>query len=93
MDLSRLTSKAKDMFARRGGTEAAKEDAQELKDIARSDASIGDKAKEGFEALKDPGAPGEERRPSGEERRPGGEEPRASGEERQPGGEEPRPRP
>ena len=84
MDLSRLTSKAKDMFARRGGTEAAKEDAQELKDIARSDASVGDKAKAGFEALKDPGGPGEERRPGGEERRPGGEE-------RRPGGEEPRP--
>ena len=84
MDLSRLTSKAKELFTRRGGTEAAKQDAQELKDIARSDASIGDKAKEGFEALKDPGAPGEERRPGSEERRPGGEE-------RRPGGEEPRP--
>jgi hypothetical protein len=66
MDLSRLTSKAKDMFARRGGAKAAKEDAQELKDIARGDASMGDKAKAGFEALKDPGAPG----PGGEERRP-----------------------
>jgi hypothetical protein len=74
MDLSRLTSKAKDMFARRGGTEAAKKDAQELKDIARSDASMGDKAKAGFEAIKDPGAPGEERRPGGEERGPAAEE-------------------
>ena len=45
MDLSRLTSRAKDIFAKRGGTEAAKKDAQELKDIARSDASLGDKAK------------------------------------------------
>ena len=94
MDLSRLTSKAKELFTRRGGTEAAKEDAQEIKDIARSDASIGDKAKEGFEALKDPGAPGEERRPGseerrlgGEERRPGGEEPRPTGAERRPGGQ------
>jgi hypothetical protein len=86
MNLGSLTSKAKELFTRRGGTEAAKEDAQEIKDIARSDASLGDKAKEGFEALKDPGA-------AGEERRPGGEEPRASGEERRPGGEEPRPRP
>jgi hypothetical protein len=100
MNLGSLTSKAKELFTRRGGTEAAKEDAQEIKDIARSDASLGDKAKEGFEAIKDPGAPGEERRPggeeprpSGEERRPGGEEPRPSGEERRPGGEEPRPRP
>jgi hypothetical protein len=93
MNLGSLTSKAKELFTRRGGTEAAKEDAQELKDIARSDASMGDKAKEGFEALKDPGAPGEGRRPGGEERRPGGEEARPTGEERRPGGEEPRPRP
>jgi hypothetical protein len=85
MDLNRLTSKAKDLFAKRGGTEAAKEDAQELKDIARSDASLGDKAKEGFEALKDPGGPGKERGP-GEERRPGAEE-------RRPPAERPRPRP
>lgn len=93
MDLNRLTSKAKDMFAKRGGSEAAKKDAQELKDIARSDASMGDKAKAGFEALKDPGAPGGERRPAGEERRPGGEERRPGGEERRPAAEERRPRP
>ena len=87
MDLSRLTSKAKELFTRRGGTEAAKEDAQEIKDIARSDASIGDKAKEGFEALKDPGAPGEERRAGGEERPPAGEERPPAGEARRPGGQ------
>jgi hypothetical protein len=70
MDLNRLTSKAKDLFAKRGGSEAAKEDAQELKDIARSDASMGDKAKQAMDALKDPGAPGEGRGPAGEERPP-----------------------
>jgi hypothetical protein len=86
MDLRRLTSRAKDMFAKRGGTEAAKQDAQELKDIARSDASLGDKAKAGLEALKEPGAPGAERSPGGEERSPGGEE-------RPPATEERRPRP
>jgi hypothetical protein len=86
MDLGSLTSRAKELFTRRGGSEAAKEDVEELKDIARSDASMGDKAKQGFEAIKDPGAPGEERRPGGEEPRPGGEE-------RPLGGEEPRPRP
>jgi hypothetical protein len=84
MDLSRLTSRAKEMFAKRGGTEAAKEDAQELKDIARSDASMGDKAKAGFEALKEPGAPGEEGRPAAEERRPAGEEQRPAGGEQRP---------
>jgi hypothetical protein len=100
MDLGSLTSRAKELFTRRGGSEAAKEDAQELKDIARGEGSLGDKAKEGFEAIKDPGAPGEERRPGGEEPRPAGEErrlasdePRPAGEERRPGGEEPRPRP
>jgi hypothetical protein len=66
MDLGRLTSRAKDLFNRRGGAEAAKEDVQELKDIARSDASIGDKAKQGLEALKDPGAPGDRQGPAGE---------------------------
>jgi hypothetical protein len=83
MDLNRLTSRAKDLFAKRGGSEAAKQDAQELKDIARSDASMGDKAKQAMDALKDPGAPGEERRPGGEERRPAGEEqPPAGGTQR-----------
>lgn len=76
MNLGRLTSRAKDIFAKRGGTEAAKRDAQELKDIARSDASLGDKAKAGVEALKDPGAPGEGRRPGAEERRPPAEKQR-----------------
>jgi hypothetical protein len=84
MDLNRLTSKAKELFTRRGGSAAAKEDAQELKDIARSDASIGDKAKAGVEALKEPGAAGGERSPGGEERRPAGEERRPAGEERRP---------
>jgi hypothetical protein len=93
MDLRRLTSRAKDMFAKRGGTEAAKQDAQELKDIARSDASMGDKAKQAMDALKEPGAPGEAGRPAGEEQRPAGEERRPAGEEQRPAGEEQRPRP
>jgi hypothetical protein len=54
-----LMTKAKELFTRRGGTGAAKEDAQEVKDVAQSDASVTDKGKEGFEAVKDPGAPGE----------------------------------
>ncbi len=54
-----IMDKAKELFTRRGGTEAAKQDAQEVKDVAQSDASMGDKAKEGFQAVKDPGAPGE----------------------------------
>jgi hypothetical protein len=93
MDFSRLTSRAKEMFTKRGGSEAAKQDAQELKDIARSDASLSDKAKAGVEALKEPGAPGAEPSPGGEERRPGGEEPRPAPEERRPAAEERKPGP
>jgi hypothetical protein len=91
MDLSRLTSKAKEIFARRGGAEAAKKDAQELKDIARSDASLSEKAKKGFEALKEPGARGKEQRPAGEEQRPAGEQQRPAGEQQRPAGEEQQP--
>jgi hypothetical protein len=60
-----VITRAKELFQRRGGTEAAKEDAQEVKDVAQSDASMGDKAKEAAEAVKDPGAPGEPERDPG----------------------------
>jgi hypothetical protein len=56
--LSDLANKAKSMFSKRGGTEAAKADAQELKDIHQGEGSTTDKAKSGGEALKDPGAKG-----------------------------------
>jgi len=58
MDLSELTEKAKQMFDKRGGTEAAKDDAMELKDIAGKDESLADKAKDAEAAIEDPGAPG-----------------------------------
>jgi hypothetical protein len=58
--LSDLTDKARAMFQKRGGTEAAKADAQELKDIHESEGSMTDKAKKAAEALKDPGAKGPE---------------------------------
>jgi hypothetical protein len=57
-----LLTKVKDLFTRRGGAEAAKEDAGELKDIAKSEDSTTDKAKDAVEAIKDPGAPGEPER-------------------------------
>jgi hypothetical protein len=60
MDLSSLTNRAKDLFNKRGGSQALKEDAQELKDISRGEGSASEKAKEAFEAIKDPGKPGEE---------------------------------
>ena len=58
MDLNDLEKKAKGLFEQRGGADAAKKDAEELKDIASGGGSISDKAKAAAEALKDPGAPG-----------------------------------
>jgi hypothetical protein len=58
MDLKGLQRKAKDLFDKRGGTEAAKADAEELRDIAKGPGSVSDKAKRAGEALKEPGAKG-----------------------------------
>jgi hypothetical protein len=58
MDLKGITDKAKHLFDQRGGSDAAKEDAQELRDIAKSEGSTTDKAKDAADALKDPGAKG-----------------------------------
>lgn len=53
-----LVNKAKRVVDQRGGTEALKQDAEELKDIARGRGTTQDKAKRAAEALKEPGAPG-----------------------------------
>jgi hypothetical protein len=59
MDFKKLFSRAKnsaeDVIEKRGGTDALKEDAAELKDIATHQGSLSDKAKEAAEALKTPG--------------------------------------
>ena len=60
MDLSKLTDQAKKLIDDRGGMDALKEDAMELKDIATGEGSLTDKAKAAVEAVKDPGAPGED---------------------------------
>lgn len=59
MDLSKLTDEAKKLIDERGGMDALKEDAMELKDIATGEGSLTDKAKAAVEAVKDPGKPGE----------------------------------
>jgi hypothetical protein len=51
---------AEDVVEKRGGTEALKKDAQELKDIAKSKGTPKDKARAAAEALKEPGAPGKD---------------------------------
>jgi len=55
VDLKNLTDKAKELIDKRGGTGSLKEDADELKEIASSDESLADKAKDVVEAIKDPG--------------------------------------
>jgi len=58
MDFKKLADKAKDTIDKRGGTDALKADAEELKKIAKGQGSITDKAKAAATALKDPGARG-----------------------------------
>jgi hypothetical protein len=61
-----LADRAKKVVDKRGGTDALKQDAEELKDIATSKGSLKDKGKAAGEAIKDPGAPGEEeKKPEG----------------------------
>ena len=62
MNLKRLADRAKNIVNKRGGTDALKEDAGELKDIAGGKGSLKDKAKAAGEAVKDPGKPGEQER-------------------------------
>jgi hypothetical protein len=66
MDFEKLADKAKQVAERanevveqRGGAEALKEDAEELRDIASGEGGLVDKAKDAAEAVRDPGAPGQ----------------------------------
>ena len=54
--LKNVADKAKDQVDKRGGTDALKEDASELKAIAKGKGSLKDKAKAAGKAIKDPGA-------------------------------------
>ncbi len=63
MDMDDLVAKAKqvgekaqEMIEERGGTDALKEDAEELRDIVRGEGGLVDKAREAAEALREPGA-------------------------------------
>ena len=62
-NFGKLADQAKRVIDRRGGVEALKEDARELRDIARGEGTAKEKAKRAAEALKDPGARGGEARP------------------------------
>lgn len=56
MDFSRLASKAKQIYTKRGGAQAAKGDAKEVEGILTGEGTVADKAKRAAEALKEPGA-------------------------------------
>jgi hypothetical protein len=58
-----LVNKAKKVVDQRGGSEALKQDAEELKDIARGPGSTQQKAKRAAEALRQPGGQRPRERP------------------------------
>jgi hypothetical protein len=56
MNWKAMADKAKQTFQQRGGSKAAKEDAEELRNIAQGQGSITDKAKQAAAAIREPGA-------------------------------------
>lgn len=58
VNFKKLTDRAKDVVEKRGGTDALKQDAEKLKNIAKGEGSLKDKAKAAGDAVKEPGAPG-----------------------------------
>lgn len=76
MDFKKLAAKAKDTIDKRGGMDALKADAEELKKVAQGKGSLTDKAKAAAAAIKDPGAGKPER---GHKGQPQGEKHPAKG--------------
>ena len=58
VNFKRLADKAKDVVDKRGGMDSLKEDAEELRSIAKGKGSLKDKATAAGKAVKDPGAKG-----------------------------------
>jgi hypothetical protein len=63
VNFKRLSDRAKKVVDKRGGMDSLKEDAGELRDIARGKGTLKDKAKAAGEAVKEPGAKREEEAP------------------------------
>jgi hypothetical protein len=63
MDFNRLIGKGKKPVEDRGGTDALKQDAQELADVAKGDGSLTDKGKAAAAAIREPGAPADAQKP------------------------------
>jgi hypothetical protein len=60
VDWKKLTDKAEQLIDERGGMESVKEDAQELAGIAEGEGSLTEKLKAAGQAIKQPGAPGDQ---------------------------------
>lgn len=60
VNLKRLGDRAKKVVDKRGGVGSLKEDAAELREIAKGKGSLKDKAKAAGKAVKDPGVKGPE---------------------------------
>jgi hypothetical protein len=56
VDFKKLSTQAKDLVEKRGGTDGLKKDAAELAEIAKGKGSISEKAKAAAAALKESGA-------------------------------------
>jgi hypothetical protein len=70
VNLRRLSDRARNVVEKRGGVESLKEDAAELREIAKGKGSVKDKAKAAGKAIKDPGEKGRDR-PAGRSGRTG----------------------
>lgn len=55
VNFKKLADKAKDVVEKRGGTDSLKEDANQLKNIAKGKGSLKDKAMKAKDAIKEPG--------------------------------------
>jgi hypothetical protein len=60
VDFGKLTKQVQGVIKKRGGMEALKDDAMELKDVATSKESWTEKAEDAVGAVQDPGKPGAE---------------------------------
>lgn len=56
VDFKKLSTQAKDLVEKRGGTEGLKRDAAELREIAKRQGTLSEKAKAAAAALKESGA-------------------------------------
>lgn len=59
VNFKKLADRAKGAVEKRGGTDALKQDAGEVREIFKGEGSLKDKAKQAAAAVKDPGKPGE----------------------------------